>query len=80
VACEAATGSGKTLAYLIPMVEILAKSLSQNTLVSSGEVRSSSLVSSVIFVGGIVLSPTRELATQIVDVLEKYIDSVGKSG
>ena len=49
VAVQAVTGSGKTLAFLIPMVEMV---LRRTALLRSHQV------------GGIVLSPTRELASQ----------------
>lgn len=52
----ARTGSGKTLAFLIPLLEKLYKA------------RYSSRVDGL---GGLVLSPTRELAVQIFQVLRK---------
>jgi len=58
VCAEAVTGSGKTLAFLIPLLEIL-----QNTKDIPG---SKSL-------GALVISPTRELATQIYEVLSHFI-------
>ena len=61
VMAKARTGSGKTLAFLIPIIEILYKIKFQNR---NGT-------------GAIILSPTRELAIQIFDVLEillKYTD------
>lgn len=51
----AKTGSGKTLAFLIPMIEKLFRSY----------------WSSVDGLGGLVISPTRELAIQIFEVLRK---------
>ncbi|GFT61179.1 ATP-dependent RNA helicase DDX55 [Nephila pilipes] len=60
VAVEAVTGSGKTLCFLVPMFEILLKYAPFKKL----------------DVGAIILSPTRELATQtaeIVDVFLKHI-------
>ena len=54
VVVEAVTGSGKTLAYLIPVVEKLCK-LEEPTKKHH--------------VGAIIVSPTRELATQIYSVL-----------
>lgn len=50
----ARTGSGKTLAFLIPLLEILYKN------------RFSAMMDGL---GGLVLSPTRELAVQIFQVL-----------
>ncbi|KAK6343299.1 ATP-dependent rRNA helicase spb4 [Orbilia blumenaviensis] len=55
VVVEAVTGSGKTLAFLIPIIE---------RLVRSKETRGKG------FLEGIVISPTRELATQIHGVCE----------
>ena len=51
---KARTGSGKTLAFLVPIIEILYKIKFQNR---NGT-------------GAIIISPTRELAIQIYDVLE----------
>lgn len=58
VAAEAVTGSGKTLAFLIPIIQILLK-------------RSEPLKKHEI--GAIIISPTRELATQIHEVLQGFI-------
>lgn len=58
VAAEAVTGSGKTLAFLVPLLELLIRR--QETWKKTE-------------VGGIVLSPTRELATQTSEVLEKFL-------
>ncbi|KAI9711694.1 MAG: ATP-dependent rRNA helicase spb4 [Chrysothrix sp. TS-e1954] len=58
VVVEAVTGSGKTLAFLIPVIEKLLR------------------VSEPIkkhHVGGIIISPTRELATQIHSVLHSLL-------
>ena len=54
ILAKARTGSGKTLAFLIPIIENLNKLHFQNR---NGT-------------GAIILSPTRELAIQIFDVLE----------
>lgn len=54
VVVEAVTGSGKTLAFLIPIVEILSR---RKTALGRHQV------------GAIIISPTRELALQIKDVL-----------
>ena len=56
VAVQAVTGSGKTLAFLIPMVEMV---LRRATLLRKSQV------------GGIVLSPTRELARQTYQVAQE---------
>ena len=58
VAVEAVTGSGKTLAFIIPAVEILIKRINPWT---RGEV------------GALVISPTRELATQIASVFAPFL-------
>jgi len=57
VAVEAITGSGKTLAFVIPLLEILSKVSRTWT----GKVT-----------GALVLTPTRELASQITGVLENF--------
>lgn len=61
VAVEAVTGSGKTLAFLVPLLEILLKRDEPLTKYA---------------VGAIVISPTRELATQIYHVLEHFLKFV----
>ncbi|CAG5093785.1 Similar to CG9630: Probable ATP-dependent RNA helicase DDX55 homolog (Drosophila melanogaster) [Cotesia congregata] len=63
VAAEAVTGSGKTLAFLIPLLEILQK---RNEEWKTTEI------------GGIIISPTRELATQISEVLDKFLIDIPK--
>lgn len=60
VAAEAVTGSGKTLAFIIPIIELLLKR-HKNEPWKKTEV------------GALVISPTRELATQTSDVLEKFL-------
>ncbi|KAJ9589586.1 hypothetical protein L9F63_017171 [Diploptera punctata] len=61
VAAEAVTGSGKTLAFLIPLLELLQN---RNEKLKQHEV------------GGIIISPTRELATQTSQVLEHFLHHV----
>ncbi|KAG8039021.1 hypothetical protein G9C98_003328 [Cotesia typhae] len=63
VAAEAVTGSGKTLSFLIPLLEILQK---RNEEWKTTEI------------GGIIISPTRELATQISEVLDKFLINIPK--
>lgn len=58
VAAEAVTGSGKTLAFLVPIMQILGK-LEQPLKKHD--------------VGALVVSPTRELATQIHEVLQGFL-------
>jgi len=58
VAAEAVTGSGKTLAFLIPILETLYK---MQTPLKKHEI------------GALIISPTRELASQISEVLEEFL-------
>ncbi|XP_074546809.1 ATP-dependent RNA helicase DDX55 [Halichoeres trimaculatus] len=58
VAAEAVTGSGKTLAFVIPILELLLK-------------REEKLKK--MQVGALVVTPTRELALQISEVMEQFI-------
>lgn len=58
VAVEAVTGSGKTLAFVIPIVEMLSKREKPWTKSE---------------VGALVITPTRELASQIAGVFEVFI-------
>ncbi|CAM8967344.1 unnamed protein product [Rhodiola kirilowii] len=62
VAVDAATGSGKTLAFVIPMVEIL---------------RRNSSPPKPLQVMGIIISPTRELSTQIYNVAQPFVATLG---
>uniref|UniRef100_UPI00358E8ABD ATP-dependent RNA helicase DDX55 isoform X2 n=1 Tax=Myxine glutinosa TaxID=7769 RepID=UPI00358E8ABD len=57
VAAEAVTGSGKTLAFVIPLLEILLR-------------REEKL--SKMQIGAIIVTPTRELALQIEEVLQHF--------
>ncbi|XP_053196593.1 ATP-dependent RNA helicase DDX55 [Scomber japonicus] len=58
VAAEAVTGSGKTLAFVIPIIELLLK-------------REEKLKK--MQVGALVVTPTRELALQISEVMGQFI-------
>ncbi|XP_076901848.1 DEAD-box ATP-dependent RNA helicase 18-like [Bidens hawaiensis] len=60
VAVDAATGSGKTLAFVVPLVEILR--------------RTSSVKPHQVL--GIIISPTRELSSQIFHVAQPFISSL----
>lgn len=60
VTAEAVTGSGKTLAFLVPLLEILQRREKESPW-SKKEI------------GAIVISPTRELATQISEVLARFL-------
>ncbi|KMS99473.1 hypothetical protein BVRB_2g044680 isoform B [Beta vulgaris subsp. vulgaris] len=61
VAVDAATGSGKTLAFVVPLVEILRRSTS------------SPKPHQVL---GIIISPTRELSSQIYNVALPFISTL----
>lgn len=61
VAVDAATGSGKTLAFLVPMVEILRR--------AADPLKS-------FQVGAVIVSPTRELASQIYHVMEPFLTTL----
>lgn len=60
VIVEAKTGSGKTLAFLIPIIELLVRRDKSNKIHSHD-------------VLALILSPTRELATQIHQVIRKIL-------
>ncbi|KAI6132275.1 P-loop containing nucleoside triphosphate hydrolase protein [Pisolithus croceorrhizus] len=79
---RARTGTGKTLAFLIPAVEHRVRAVEQHI---ENTMRSSDLSSSILaarvrnsfrrkFPGALVLSPTRELATQIAGVALKLTE------
>lgn len=59
VCAEAVTGSGKTLAFIIPILEIL---LARSTPLKKHDI------------GALIISPTRELASQIDEVLSKFLE------
>ncbi|XP_017756350.1 PREDICTED: probable ATP-dependent RNA helicase DDX55 homolog [Eufriesea mexicana] len=61
VAAEAVTGSGKTIAFLVPLLEILQKRKEKWKPTE---------------IGAIIISPTRELAVQINEVLQKFLDNI----
>ena len=61
VAAEAVTGSGKTLAFLLPILEILTH-LEEPLKYNQ--------------IGALILSPTRELASQISQVLSKFLEKI----
>lgn len=58
MAAEAVTGSGKTLAFLIPALEIMLRREAKWKLNE---------------VGAVIISPTRELATQTSEVLSHFL-------
>lgn len=61
VSAEAVTGSGKTLAFIVPLLEMLLRR-NKDTPWSPKEV------------GALIISPTRELAVQIFEVLDKFLE------
>ncbi|XP_062409705.1 ATP-dependent RNA helicase DDX55 [Sardina pilchardus] len=58
VAAEAVTGSGKTLAFVIPILEILRKREEQLKKLQ---------------IGALIITPTRELALQISEVMGRFL-------
>eukprot|EP01053_Blabericola_migrator_P002452 Blabericola_migrator_1__2451@NODE_168_length_12126_cov_91_620864_g146_i0_p2_GENE_NODE_168_length_12126_cov_91_620864_g146_i0NODE_168_length_12126_cov_91_620864_g146_i0_p2_ORF_typecomplete_len752_score125_35DEAD/PF00270_29/4_7e39Helicase_C/PF00271_31/7e22ResIII/PF04851_15/1_5e12ResIII/PF04851_15/1_9e03ERCC3_RAD25_C/PF16203_5/1_7e08DUF4217/PF13959_6/2_9e06AAA_19/PF13245_6/0_053AAA_19/PF13245_6/1_2e03SNF2_N/PF00176_23/0_011SNF2_N/PF00176_23/4_9e03SNF2_N/PF00176_23/2_2e03Zot/PF05707_12/4_4e03Zot/PF0 len=75
VAVEACTGSGKTLAYLIPVVETLVERL---TKLNAGDEEllldlPAGCDPNILAIGAVILTPTRELALQILKVLKDYL-------
>ena len=62
VVVEAVTGSGKTLAFVIPLIEILLRRKQEYKKVHN--------------IGALVISPTRELAVQIYDVIVTFTDTL----
>ncbi|XP_069132256.1 ATP-dependent RNA helicase DDX55-like [Argopecten irradians] len=63
VAAEAVTGSGKTLAFLIPILEKLDKQIKETGKLKKYEIFS------------IILTPTRELAFQIKEVIDHFLEN-----
>ncbi|ALC47002.1 CG9630 [Drosophila busckii] len=61
VSAEAVTGSGKTLAFLVPLLEMLQRR-HKETPWGPKEI------------GALIISPTRELARQISDVLAQFLE------
>ncbi|GAB0092748.1 RNA helicase [Sergentomyia squamirostris] len=61
VAAEAVTGSGKTLAFLVPLLELLLRRQRDSPWKKTE-------------IGAIVISPTRELATQTSVVLKSFLE------
>ncbi|XP_055906451.1 probable ATP-dependent RNA helicase DDX55 homolog [Eupeodes corollae] len=60
VSAEAVTGSGKTLAFLVPLLEILKRREAESPWKPNE-------------IGALIVSPTRELAFQISEVLAKFL-------
>lgn len=61
VSVEAVTGSGKTLAFLVPMLEMLQHRHTESPWTSKE-------------IGALIISPTRELAFQISEVLDTFLE------
>ncbi|XP_073220313.1 DEAD-box ATP-dependent RNA helicase 18-like [Cicer arietinum] len=61
VIVDAATGSGKTVAFVIPLVEILRR--------SSSNPKPHQVL-------GVIISPTRELSSQIYQVAQPFISTL----
>lgn len=64
VVVEAVTGSGKTLSFVVPIIEIMLKR-NQNEKFKKHDI------------GALILSPTRELAQQIFEVVNIFISNIG---
>ncbi|XP_023166968.2 probable ATP-dependent RNA helicase DDX55 homolog [Drosophila hydei] len=60
VSAEAVTGSGKTLAFLVPLLEILQRRHHETPWAAKE-------------IGALIISPTRELARQISEVLAQFL-------
>lgn len=63
VAAEAVTGSGKTLAFIVPAMELMMRRPERWKELE---------------IGVLIISPTRELATQIYEVLTPFLESLNK--
>ncbi|KAM7364710.1 putative ATP-dependent RNA helicase DDX55 homolog [Cochliomyia hominivorax] len=61
VSAEAVTGSGKTLAFIVPLLEMLQRRHKESPWLPKE-------------IGAIIISPTRELAMQISEVLERFLE------
>ncbi|KAJ3189358.1 hypothetical protein HDU85_002987 [Gaertneriomyces sp. JEL0708] len=64
VVVEAATGSGKTIAFVIPIVEMLIRRHQDNRGLLKNHI------------GAVIVSPTRELAKQISEVVNEFVKCV----
>ena len=79
VVVEAVTGSGKTLAFLIPVVERLLRGGSGMGEDGEGEKKRLDKGRKRGQVGAVIISPTRELAVQIYNVLVSLLAFHGPS-
>jgi len=64
VSAEAVTGSGKTLAFVIPVVEMISAKMKSGDPFGTRDV------------AALIVSPTRELAVQIVDVVDSFLEEL----
>lgn len=61
VSAEAVTGSGKTLAFIVPLLEMLQNRHKESPWLPRE-------------IGALIISPTRELAMQISEVLKRFLE------
>ena len=64
VSAEAVTGSGKTLAFVVPVVEMIIAKMKSGDPVGKRDVVA------------LIVSPTRELAAQIADVVDSFLEEL----
>jgi ATP-dependent RNA helicase DDX55/SPB4 len=67
VVVEAVTGSGKTLAFVLPLLQMLIRRFNDGRPLSKNQV------------GTVIISPTRELATQIYSTILSFLDLINVS-
>ena len=74
VLAQAQTGSGKTLAYVLPVLQLLmARAVARDANADSGKVKTKRVTQVLVLV------PTRELATQVSDVLRDLARPLSQS-
>ena len=66
VSAEAVTGSGKTLAFVVPVVEMIIAKMKSGDPVGKRDVVA------------LIVSPTRELAAQIADVVDSFLEELNR--
>mmetsp|Transcript_14690 Transcript_14690/g.19267 ORF Transcript_14690/g.19267 Transcript_14690/m.19267 type:complete len:602 (+) Transcript_14690:100-1905(+) len=76
VAVEACTGSGKTLAYIIPLYDILLKTVREQVNTSENDAEDIPAKNLFNGIGGLIISPTRELAGQIYKVASMFSEEL----
>ncbi|KAI8897322.1 P-loop containing nucleoside triphosphate hydrolase protein [Globomyces pollinis-pini] len=67
VVVEAVTGSGKTLAFVVPVLELLLRRYREDRPLKKNEI------------GIVIISPTRELAKQIYEVMADFLNALNQS-